>query len=84
MKQEANARRSFLSNAVGQDTSTNTGRKERSLDGRTRIKFLLGGYDTMSKKDLILMLAHDMQNDMDARTDNIYVTDTEINVFSNI
>ena len=38
----------------------------------------------MSKKDLILMLAHDMKNDMDARTDNIYVTDTEINVFSNI
>ena len=61
VKQEANARRSFLSNAVGQDTSANTGRKERSLDGRTRIKFLLGGYDTMSKKDLILMLAHDMQ-----------------------
>ena len=34
---------------------------ERSLDGRTRIKFLLGGYDMMSKKDLILMLAHDMR-----------------------
>ena len=49
VKQEANARRSFLSNAVGQDTSANTGRKERSLDGRTRIEFLLGGYDTMSK-----------------------------------
>ena len=36
----------------------NTGRKEKSLDNRAKIKFIIDAYDTMPKDDLIRMLAH--------------------------
>ena len=58
VKQEADARRTFLSNSAGQDCSNNTGRKEKSLDYRAKIMFILDSYDTMPKHDLITMLAH--------------------------
>ena len=62
--QEAETRRSFLTNSVGQDKSTNTGRKEKSLDGRMRIKFILGGYYRMPKEDTLTMLAHTMSKEL--------------------
>ena len=62
-KQEAETTRSFLSNSVGQDKSTNTGWKEWSLDGRTRIKVILGGYDSMPKGCTLTMLAHTMSKE---------------------
>ena len=60
VKQEANARRSFMSNQRGSDLTTNTGRKERSRDRRAALQFILSGYDAMPKQDLITMLAHEM------------------------
>ena len=62
MKQEANARRAFIANRTGLDMSTNTGRKERSLDRRAAVKFILDGYDILAKKDLLDMLAHQQHN----------------------
>ena len=61
VKQEANARRAFIANRTGLDMSTNTGRKERSLDRRAAVKFILDGYDILAKKDLLDMLAHQQQ-----------------------
>ena len=58
VKQESDARRAFLSNSTGQDCRNNTGRKEKSLDNRAKIKFIIDAYDTMPKDDLIRMLAH--------------------------
>ena len=58
VKQDADARRTFVSNSTGQDNSNNTGRRHKSLDNRARIKFILSGYDTMPKNDLITMLAN--------------------------
>ena len=57
----AEARRVFLSNAVGQDQRTNTGRKQKSLDAIQRIKFVEEAFGTMSKSDYISTLAHDRQ-----------------------
>ena len=54
----SDARRAFLSNSTGQDCRNNTGRKEKSLDNRAKIKFIIDAYDTMPKDDLIRMLAH--------------------------
>ena len=61
IKQDAEARRAFLSNAVGQDQRTNTGRKQKSLDAIQRIKFVVEAFGTMSKSDYISTLAHDRQ-----------------------
>ena len=61
IKQDAEARRVFLSNSVGQDLHINTGRKQRSLDAAGRIKFVVDAYDSMSRKDYISTLAHDRQ-----------------------
>lgn len=58
VKQEAEARRTFMSNRMGSDLCSNTGRKERSKDGRAAIKLILQGYDTVPKIDLLRMLAH--------------------------
>ena len=61
IKQDAEARRSFLSNAVGQDMRTNTGRKQKSLDSRGRVKFVIEAFESMPRSDYLSMLAHDMQ-----------------------
>ena len=48
IKQDAEARRAFLSDAVGQDQRTNAGRKLKSLDAIQRIKFVVEAFGTMS------------------------------------
>ena len=58
-KQDAEARRAYLSNAVGQDMTTNTGRKERSLDAR--VKFVIDAFDSMPRADYVSTLAQDIQ-----------------------
>ena len=40
---------------------TNTGRKQRSLDARKRVKFVVDAFDSMPRVDYISTLAHDMQ-----------------------
>ena len=62
VKQDAEARRSYLSNAVGQDLHNNTGRKQRSLDARHRIKFVLDNFENMTISDYVSTIAHDLQN----------------------
>ena len=59
IKQDAKARRVYLSNAVDQDMTTNTGRKQRSLDARERVKFVFDAFDSMPRADYISTLAHD-------------------------
>ena len=58
-KQDAEARRAYLSNAVGQDMATNTGRKQRSLDARERLKFVVDAFKSMPRADYISTFAHD-------------------------
>ena len=41
VKQDAEARRAYLSNAVGLDMATNSGRKQRLKDSRQRVKFVV-------------------------------------------
>ena len=60
VKQEANSRRMFLSTRAGHDLTQNSGRKQKSLDARGRIKLILNGYDNLSKCDLISMISKDM------------------------
>ena len=57
---EADTRRSFMSNALGQDKSTNSGRKQKSLDGLGRLKFVAESYDTIPNSDHIRMIAHEL------------------------
>ena len=45
----------------GQDMTTNTGRKQRSLDARERLKFVVDAFDSMPRADYISTLAHDRQ-----------------------
>ena len=61
VKQDAEARRAYLSNAVGLDMATNSGRKQRSKDSRQRVKFVVEAFHTMPKADYIQTLAHDQQ-----------------------
>ena len=58
VKQEADARRIFMTNRTGGDLSANTGRKEKWTDGVAAIKSILEGYETLPKQELITMLAH--------------------------
>ena len=61
VKRDAEARRNFMSNAVGQDLHHNTGGRQRSLDARERLKFVVDGFDAMPRSDYISILAHDLQ-----------------------
>ena len=61
-KQEAEARRLFLSNATGHDMHANSGRKQKSLDSRQRIKFVVEAFETMPPSNYISTIAHDLQN----------------------
>ena len=61
IKQDAEVRRAYLSNAVGQDMTTNTGRKQRSLDARERLKCVVDAFDSVPRADYISTLAHDRQ-----------------------
>ena len=61
VKQDAEAIRAYLSNAVGQDMATHSVRKQRSMDSRQRITFVVEAFPTMPKADYIMMLAHDYQ-----------------------
>ena len=58
VKQEADSRRIFQTNRIGSDLSSNTTRKEQWKDRVAAIKFILEGYDTLPKVELIKMLAH--------------------------
>ena len=58
VKQEADARRTFMTNRMGGDLSANTGRKEKWTDGVAAMKSILEGYETLPKQELITMLAH--------------------------
>ena len=44
--QEANTRRVFRSNSVGQDIHVNTGRKQAALDNIQKIKFFVTSFNT--------------------------------------
>ena len=57
VKQDADARRAFLSDSVGQDMADNTGRKQRAKDAKQRGE----AFATMPKTDYLKMLAHDLQ-----------------------
>ena len=57
-KQEAEARRSFLSNVTGHDMHANSGRKQRSLDSRQRIKFVFEAFETMLPPTIKLYFHH--------------------------
>ena len=57
VKQDADARRAFLSNLVGQDMADNTGRKQRAKDAKQMVE----AFATMPKTDYLKMLAHDLQ-----------------------
>ena len=50
-----------VSYAVGQDMTTNTGRKQKSVDARERLKFVGDAFDSMQRADYISTLAHDRQ-----------------------
>ena len=58
VKQEAESRRVFQSNRRGSDLSSNTTRRQKVKDKCAAVKFILEGYNTMPKKELIQMLAH--------------------------
>ena len=64
IKQDTEARRAYLPNAVGQDMTTNTGRKQMSLDARERVKFVVDAFDSMPIADYISTLAHDAKKNM--------------------
>ena len=49
-----------MSNALGQEKSTNSGRKQKSLDGLGRLKYVAESYDTIPNSDYIRMIAHDL------------------------
>ena len=49
-----------MSNALGQDKTTNRGRKQKSLDGLGRLKYVAESYDTILNSDYIRMIAHDL------------------------
>ena len=53
IKQDAEARRAYLPNAVGQDMTTNTGRKQMSLDARERVKFVVDAFNKPFKLNKI-------------------------------
>ena len=61
VKQDADARRAFLSNSVGQDMAGNTGRKQRAKDAKQRVKLVVEAFATIPKTDYLKMLAHDLQ-----------------------
>ena len=61
VKRDAEARRNFLNNAVGQDIRHNTGNRQRSLDSIERIKYVVQSFNSMPRKDYISVLAHDLQ-----------------------
>ena len=61
VKQDAEARRAYHSNAVGLDSATNSGRKQKSKKSRQRVKFVVEAFHTMPKADYIQTLAHDQQ-----------------------
>ena len=58
VKQEADSRRVFQSNKRGSDLSSNTTRRQQVKDKCAAVKFILEGYTTTPKKELIRMLAH--------------------------
>ena len=47
-----------MSNALGQDKTTNSRRKHKSLDGLGRLKYVAESYDTIPNSDYIRMIAH--------------------------
>lgn len=61
VSQEADTRRKFLSNSVGQDMRTNTGKKQRSMNSRDRLKFLVQAFDTIPRPEYLQQIAHELQ-----------------------
>ena len=61
VKQESEARRAYLANAVAADLHTNSGRKQKALDSLGRLKFVVSSYNTTPIKDYVSILAHDLQ-----------------------
>jgi len=58
--QEADTRRCFLSNAVGRDLTSNSGRRQASKDAKERIKWLIDHFRTTPEKEYILTMAHEL------------------------
>ena len=57
VEQEADNRRTFLLSSIDKDRCNNSGSRHKSLTNRVKIKFILSGYDTRPKSDLVIMLA---------------------------
>ena len=60
IKTEADTRRSFMANATGQDLNTNTGRRQKSLDYKARIRFIASSYNAVPDADYLSMIAHEL------------------------
>ena len=58
--QEADTRRSFLSNAVGKDLCDNTGRRQKTKDSKERIKWLIDHFSSTPDQEYILTMAHEI------------------------
>ena len=60
-KQDAESRRILLSNAVGQDLTSNSGRKERSSANRQRIKLIVEQFNILPELEYLQQIAHELQ-----------------------
>ena len=58
--QEAESRRILLSNAIGRDMTTNTGRLSLSRCHNERIRNLVMQYNTMPSKEYMQLVAHEL------------------------
>ena len=60
-KQESESRRILLSTSVGQDLTSNSGRKERSASRRQRINLIVEQFNTHPNLEYLLQIAHELQ-----------------------
>ena len=60
-KQESESRRILLSTSVGQDLTSNSGRKERSGSSRQRIKLIVEQFNTLPNLEYLQQIAHELQ-----------------------
>ena len=52
--------KNHLSNAVGRDLTSNSGRRQASKDAKERIKWLIDHFRTTPEKEYILTMAHEL------------------------
>ena len=62
-KQESEeSRRILLSNSVGQDLTSNSGRKKRSASSRQRVKLIVEQFNTLPNLEYLQQIAHELKN----------------------